>query len=95
MSKPSVGNRLATRTSRSGDSYGSGRSTTPFSTLKIALFAPIPSARVRMAMNANPGARASERKAYRTSENSSAMRSSMTGGCRRHPQDEWKDLICH
>ena len=34
--------------SRSGSGYGSGFSSTPLTTLKIALFAPIPSASVRI-----------------------------------------------
>ncbi len=42
-------------TSRSGWSYGNGRKSTAFTTLKIAVFAPIPSANVRMATHANVG----------------------------------------
>ncbi|HYT68786.1 MAG TPA: hypothetical protein VEL51_20345 [Vicinamibacterales bacterium] len=45
-----------TPTSRSDSGYGSGFSSTPLTTLKIALFAPMPSARVTTAMRVNPGA---------------------------------------
>jgi hypothetical protein len=38
-----------TITNVAGSSYGSGRSETPFTMLKIAVLAPIPSARVRIA----------------------------------------------
>src|SRR5882724_10620046 len=48
----------------SGFLNGSGRSRTVSITLKIALFAPIPSARVRMAMTAKTGALISIRNAY-------------------------------
>jgi hypothetical protein len=43
------------RTSRSGCRYGSGRRKIEFTTLKSATFAPIPSARPRMAMSVKPG----------------------------------------
>ena len=45
----------------SGCGYGSGLSNTPFTTEKIAVFAPIPSARVKMAIRAKPGDLASMR----------------------------------
>ena len=50
-------------TSRSGSRYGSGRSRTAFTTLKIAVLAPMPSARVSTAIAVNPGERASCRTA--------------------------------
>src|SRR6266571_4559750 len=43
---------------------GSGRSRTVSITLKIALFAPMPRARVKMAMAVKPGAFANIRSAY-------------------------------
>src|SRR5581483_4953182 len=46
----------ATRTSRSGLGNGSGRISTASTTVKIATFAPMPSASVRTAMAAKPGA---------------------------------------
>ena len=46
--KPSVGNWLVMKSSRAGSGYGSGLSSTPLMTLKIALLAPMPSASVRM-----------------------------------------------
>src|SRR5947199_3401843 len=39
----------------SASGYGSGRSRTAFTMLKIAVFAPIPSASVRTATRVNPG----------------------------------------
>src|ERR687897_377847 len=42
-------------TSRSGSSNGSGRRTTPLTTLKMAVVAPVASASVRMAAAAKPG----------------------------------------
>src|SRR5437016_14343654 len=48
----------------SGFLKGNGRSRTVSITLKIALFAPIPRASVRMAMTANTGAFISIRRAY-------------------------------
>ena len=49
---------------------GSDSSSTAFMTLKTAVFAPIPSASVRMAAAAKPGLCASERKPKRTSRSS-------------------------
>lgn len=51
------------RTSRSGSSNDSGRSTTASSTLKIAVVAPMPSASVPTIMAVNPGRRRSMRSA--------------------------------
>ena len=45
-------------TSCSGCGNGSGFSSTPFTTENIAVFAPIPSASVRIATIVNPGERA-------------------------------------
>src|SRR5690606_19096644 len=73
LSKSSEGNCDAIRTSRSGSPYGSGRRTTPLSTEKIALLAPMPRARVRTVTNAKAGDLRSERSAYRTSVSSSDM----------------------
>jgi hypothetical protein len=49
------------RTRRSASVYGSGRSSTALTTLKMAVLAPMPRARVRTATIANPGARTSVR----------------------------------
>ena len=46
---------------------GSGSSSTPLTTLKIAVLAPMPNASVRMATIAKPGARTTLRTAQRTS----------------------------
>src|SRR5271154_3858268 len=54
-------------TSRLGSGKGSGCKSTAFTTLKIVVVAPIPSARVRMATAAKPGLFASIRSPYRTS----------------------------
>src|SRR5215203_6035712 len=54
-------------TSRSGSRNGSGRSTTAYPALKIAVVAPMPIARVETATSAKPGVRASPRSACRTS----------------------------
>ena len=58
-----VGPRSPMSTSRSGSAYGSGRSSTAFRTLKIAVLAPIPSASVSSATAVKPGARSSRRAA--------------------------------
>ena len=50
-------------TSRSGASYWSGRSSTPFTTVKIVVVAPIPSASAATAAAVNPGVRRSARRA--------------------------------
>ena len=52
--------QMATRRSESG--YGRGFSKTPFRTLKIAVLAPIPMARVMRVMTANIGERARRRR---------------------------------
>ena len=46
---------------RSELGYGSGCSSTPFTTLKIAVVAPMPSASVSTVTTKKPGLRASER----------------------------------
>ena len=46
-----------------GSAYGSGRNSTPLTTLKMAVFAPIPSARVRTAMALKAGRLRRNRKA--------------------------------
>ena len=51
---------MATR--RSESAKGSGRSSTALSTVKIAVFAPMPRASVSSTMTVNPGALASDRK---------------------------------
>src|ERR1700678_4850744 len=48
---------------RSGLPYGKGRRSTPSITLKIAVFAPIPIARIRRTVAVNPGDRLSRRNA--------------------------------
>src|ERR1041384_2833298 len=52
---------------RSGSGEGSGRSSTPSTTLKIAALAPMPSARVRRTTAVKPGVRASPRRERRRS----------------------------
>src|SRR5215208_576205 len=74
LSYPSVGNWLVMNMSRSGSGYPSGFSTTPFTTLKIALFAPIPSASVSSATIVNPGVRSRPRSAYLRSVRMEVMR---------------------
>src|SRR5262249_36391516 len=54
---------LPTATSRSGDGNGSGFNNTALTTLKMAVFAPIPSASVTTATRVNPGDLRSWRKA--------------------------------
>ncbi len=54
-----------TPNSCSGCGYGSGFSSTPSMTLKIAALAPIPSARVITAMALNTGARPRRRSTWR------------------------------
>src|SRR5579872_2384553 len=51
-------------TRRSGRPYGSGSSRTAWTRLKMAVFAPMPRAMVRMATAAKPGARVRRRNAY-------------------------------
>ena len=65
---------LQTMTSRSGSAYGSGRRRTAFTTLKMALFAPMPSARESDVRSANTGARANCRNARRRSAESESTR---------------------
>jgi hypothetical protein len=60
MEEPEIGvpletDVLQTNTSRSGALYGNGLSNTAFTTLKMAVFAPIPSARVKTATVVKPG----------------------------------------
>ena len=54
-------------TMRSASGYGSGRSSTPSTTVNIAAAAPMPSPMVRIAVSENDGTRASERPAIRRS----------------------------
>src|SRR5437016_6108390 len=65
--RESVTSRLglteAIRTSRSGSRYGRGRSSTALTTLKIAVFAPMPSASVSTATAVKPGFLSNWRKA--------------------------------
>src|SRR6266542_858000 len=63
----SPGARCQTPTRRSGSGNGSGFSSTPYTTLKIAVLAPIPNARVRTATAAKPGCFRSMRAAQRRS----------------------------
>ena len=65
--RPVLPARSAARRADPDRRTGSGRSSTPFTTVKTAVLAPIPSASVRMAMTAKPGCRRSMRSAYRTS----------------------------
>ena len=50
-----TGIRRNTATSRSGSRNGSGLRRVALTTLKIAVVAPMPTARIRIAMAANPG----------------------------------------
>jgi len=54
---PPFWNTVASCIKASGLGYGSGRSSTPFTTLKIAVLAPMPSARVSTATVVKPGLR--------------------------------------
>jgi hypothetical protein len=60
-------------TSLSGSSKGSGFRRTPWTTLKIAAFAPIPSARVPTETRVNRGDRKSFRRSCRDDERRNAM----------------------
>jgi hypothetical protein len=55
-------------TRRCGSGYGNGRNSTPFTTLKMAVFAPIPKARVITATRVKPGFLPNERSANFRSE---------------------------
>src|SRR4029077_3549997 len=67
-SKPAGPSNLSrSNTSCSECGYGSGRSNTAFTTLKIAVCAPIPRASTRTATNVNPGDLRSWRRANVTS----------------------------
>src|SRR5262249_23092735 len=64
-------------TRRLGSRYGSWFSSTALMTLKIAVFAPMPSTSVRSATAVNVGCRTSDRTAYRTSPRSRLMATSL------------------
>src|ERR1700739_1134781 len=64
---PRPGERFQRITSRSGLSYGRGRSRSAFATLKMEVFAPIPLARDNTAVALNKGFFAQERRANRIS----------------------------
>ena len=68
---PPPGGFSQSRRIRSGSGYGSGFRRTPSTKLKMALLAPMPSASVRMATTAKPGAFKRPRMPYRTSCTSS------------------------
>ena len=76
-SKPRLGNVVVTYSSCSAFGYGSGRRSTPLTTLKIAVLAPMPSASVRTVSAANPGWRLRPRRAYRRSFFRLSMKASM------------------
>jgi hypothetical protein len=65
--RPRLGLTEAIRTSRSGLRYGSGRSNTALTTLKIAVLAPMPNASVSTATAVKPGFFSNWRKAKRRS----------------------------
>ena len=65
VSLGNCGQCSANSTSLCGSRYGSGRSSTAFTMLNIALFAPIPNASVSTATHANPLSFLSLRNAYR------------------------------
>src|SRR4051794_29561629 len=58
---------------RSGSAYGNGLSTTVLITLKIAVFAPMPSVSVASAISVNVGCLRSERKACENADDQSAI----------------------
>ena len=62
--------------SRSASGYGTGFNNTASTTEKIAVFAPIPSARVRTATVAKPGDFRKLRRAYRTSWSKASIETS-------------------
>src|SRR6185436_877420 len=80
----SPGARCQTPTSESGSVNGRGLSSTPLTTLKMAVLAPMPSARVRMATTVNPGVRRRRR----------VMRPSRAGtnGIRRLYGRKWPEV---
>src|ERR1700681_2330738 len=83
MEKAALGLSLTfahTQTTRAGSRYGSGRRRTPLTTLKIAAFAPMPSASVTRATTVRPGRFASLRKAKETSSQKSCTRHLRRGG---------------
>jgi hypothetical protein len=63
VSRPIATCRPQTITRRSGSGYGSGRSSTPLTMLKMAVVAPMPIASVATTAMVNPGLRRSERSA--------------------------------
>jgi hypothetical protein len=66
-STPSFVSCWKTETTLSASGYGSGLKSTPLTTEKMAVFAPMPSASVTTATAAKPGRFKSVRKATRTS----------------------------
>src|ERR1700730_9165402 len=68
--------RSSSATSWAGLTKASGRRSTPCTTEKIAVFAPIPRARLAIAIAANPGLRARTRAAWRRSCASDLMTAS-------------------
>ncbi len=70
MPVPCGGFDVLRYTRRSGSLTGRDRSSTAFITLKTAVFAPMPSASVRIAVAANPGLCSSDRNPNRRSRNS-------------------------
>src|ERR1043166_1247806 len=83
------------RASRPGSAYGSGRSSTALTTLKIAVLAPMPSMRVRVTVSAKPGWRRSARRAWlkslRRSPQKGRRNSSRASSfqCSRAPNSSW------
>src|SRR5262249_37699991 len=69
---------------RSDCEYGSGRRSTPFTTLKIAVVAPMPSASVSAVTTKNPGLHANDRATNRTSRKNVSM---STSSCRVGPSN--------
>src|SRR5579871_4329089 len=64
---PRPGERFHRMTSRSGSSYGRGRNSRAFATLKMEVFAPMPIASDNTAASVNQGLLANERRANRMS----------------------------
>src|SRR5881392_913164 len=83
-------------TSRSAAGNGNGRSNTPFTTLKIAVFAPMPSASVSTATAVKPGFFSNWRRAKRRSFITQRLyRIDLRRATRRQPASEQCDHSQH
>ena len=77
------GDRSHNTVNRSGSGYGSGLSKSALTTLKTAVFAPIPIASDATTTKVRPALRLNVRRAYRMSCRKSVMGRSMLGRLRR------------